>query len=115
MVPVLAVRLRRLIAIEPAYLGIESSASLHQMYTAVVSSNLHRKTSWETVVAAMEWVTTHRPWNTYHPDVLKIISVSYFTFVVIIHSLSFPACLYGLPEPRIHTFAMTHKIPIVLS
>ena len=68
-------QLDRLVMIETPYIDQTSLDPINKLHKIVRASNSKRKTSWASVDEAMRWMTSRPPWKTFHPDVLRIISV----------------------------------------
>ncbi|THH13650.1 hypothetical protein EW146_g6596 [Bondarzewia mesenterica] len=70
--------LRTLILVESPHCDDAAWPYFTELYKAVKRANARRQTSWASKDDAMHWITTHAPWMAFHPDVLSIISETYF-------------------------------------
>ncbi|KDQ24020.1 hypothetical protein PLEOSDRAFT_1114198, partial [Pleurotus ostreatus PC15] len=67
-----------LVLVESPHIEHAAWGPLLQLYDAVKRSNSRRPTRWASEADAMGWFKTHVPWKKFHPDVLHIISETYF-------------------------------------
>lgn len=67
--------IQRLILVEAPLIGPECWDEMQQLYKGVKRSNARRQKDWSSEEEAMQWIRTHAPWRTFHPDVLQIIAV----------------------------------------
>ncbi|KAF8999607.1 Alpha/Beta hydrolase protein [Cyathus striatus] len=70
--------IKRLILLESPHCGPPAQPYFVALHKAVRTSNKRRQRSWSTMDEAMNWTKTHLPWKNFHPDVLQIISETYF-------------------------------------
>ncbi|KAF8996505.1 hypothetical protein BDQ17DRAFT_1249732 [Cyathus striatus] len=70
--------IKGLILLESPYCGPPAEPYFTAVHKAVRTSNQRRINSWSTVDEAIDWMKAHLPWKNFHPDVLQIISETYF-------------------------------------
>ncbi|KAK7063764.1 Alpha/beta-hydrolase [Favolaschia claudopus] len=70
---------KSLVLLEVPLVGPMAYPLFLQLYDIVKKSNARRTTSWPSKSVAMNWFRSHLPWNTFDPEVLKIIEETYFT------------------------------------
>ncbi|KAF5372554.1 hypothetical protein D9758_005188 [Tetrapyrgos nigripes] len=73
-----ALPIRSLICLEVPYLGYPSLPYWQRLYRIVSRSNTRRPRNWKSHEDATSWMKTHFPWNSFHPDVLKVVEKTYF-------------------------------------
>ncbi|KAJ7626298.1 hypothetical protein DFH06DRAFT_1142027 [Mycena polygramma] len=57
-----------------SWVGPEAFPLFESLYPSLRKANSRRPKSWGSVYEAMSWFRSHPPWNSFHPDVLDIIS-----------------------------------------
>ncbi|KAF8994952.1 hypothetical protein BDQ17DRAFT_1524128 [Cyathus striatus] len=67
-----------LILMESPHCGELAEPYFTAVHKMVKVSNQRRKRSWSTIDEAMGWIKTHLLWKDFHPDVIQIISETYF-------------------------------------
>ncbi|TFK46441.1 hypothetical protein OE88DRAFT_1667845 [Heliocybe sulcata] len=69
---------KAVVAVECPHCGTEAEEWFQLLYKNVIRSSARRPRDWASKEDAMEWMKTHLPWSTFHPDVLAIIEETYF-------------------------------------
>ena len=67
---------RQMILIDTPLAGAESIAQIRKMAKILRAAYARRQRSWESVSEAMRWMATNAPWNSFHPEIHRIIVVS---------------------------------------
>jgi hypothetical protein len=66
------------IFIELPLVSYDAQKFFMMLWKAIERSNSRRPTNWDSKQTAMHWMKTHFPWQTLHPDVLRIVEETYF-------------------------------------